>query len=280
MIGGDEATMFAYELKDGYQCYINSKNWDSTCLNSETDGLGGAEHDISKLGVRGNFVATTSFIQIDDDEAFDYLKTEGGFHRVQRVPYNSKMIQTSTANIELTPLFDSDLDRVGLFAKNIDKVVDYIQKSTDIKIEYFKKGSGAGGQNVNTGYTGRRVTFLPMNITAEAAIKDEYATLKECGMMLRAKAGSQIWEEREKLLLLDGTNLPKVFSRTDKIWSYNFPDKRIRDHRLGGETTVLGTNCDDWIASGEFDVFTVPLMEMREYEEFERRLGKAIASYT
>jgi len=81
------------------------------------------------------------------------------------------MIQTSTASIEVTPLFDSDSDGVGIFAKNIDKVVDYMQKSPDIKIEHFKKGSGAGGQNVNTGYTGRRVTFLPMNITAEAAIK-------------------------------------------------------------------------------------------------------------
>ena len=61
-IGGDEATMFANELKDGYQVYINSKNWDSTSLTSETDGLADV-HDVSKLGVRGNFVATTSFIQ-------------------------------------------------------------------------------------------------------------------------------------------------------------------------------------------------------------------------
>merc|ERR1712178_193901 len=122
--------MFANELKNGYQTYLENKGWENYTINDDTT-------DVSKIAHKGDDFATTSFIKVEDDEAFDYLKTEGGFHRVQRIPFNSKTIQTSTASLEVTPIFSTDSDGEGLFQKNLDKVVDYMQKSNDIKIDHF-----------------------------------------------------------------------------------------------------------------------------------------------
>merc|ERR1711879_942389 len=137
------------------------------------------------------------------------------------------------------------------FSNNQEKLVDYLQNSPEIKIEHFRKASGKGGQSVNTGNNARRITHLPTGIQAEGHKKLEYMALVEAGMILKEELLRFAFETRNAAL----TDRKVVsLDRSDKIRTYNYPQKRITDHRLPKKYEI-SNDCDTWISQGQFDHF-------------------------
>ena len=222
-VGGREAALFAADLYRMYTRFAQVRNWEIELLNSNPSDLGGLKEIVFE--VRGKGV-------------FSRLKFERGAHRVQRVPVTeaSGRIHTSTATVAVLPEADE---------------VDVQINSDDIRIDIFHAG-GHGGQNVNKVATAVRIVHIPSGTTA--VCQDERSQFKnrqKAMAILRAriyedeqrKRNSQITEERRAQV---GTG-----DRSEKIRTYNFPQDRVTDHRIGvtfhGIQRVLDGDIDDII---------------------------------
>jgi peptide chain release factor 1 len=203
--GGDEAGLFAADLFRMYSRYAQSKGWDVEIIDSNESGIGGFKEVTFEIRGKG---------------AFSRLKYERGVHRVQRVPVteSSGRIHTSTATVAVLP----EADEVEV---SIDP--------NDLKIDFYHS-RGAGGQNVNKVETAVRITHLPTGIVA--ACQDERSQLKnrmKAMAVLRArilnleqrKQHEEISEQRRSQV---GTG-----DRAEKVRTYNFPQDRVTDHRIG-----------------------------------------------
>ncbi len=218
--GGDEAALFAGDLFEMYQSYAASQGWKFEVMDANITGIGGYKEVT---------------IMITGDSVFSELKYESGAHRVQRVPSTESQgrVHTSTATVVVLP----EAEEVEL---------DLADK--DIRIDIYH-ASGAGGQHVNKTASAVRLTHIPTGIVV--AMQDERSQLKnreKAMKVLRARVYDQMVQESQSEYDANRKSAVGTGDRSERIRTYNFPQNRVTDHRIGLTIQKL-----DQILAGKVD---------------------------
>ena len=237
--GGEEAALFAGELLRMYGRFAEARRWKLSLAESSDTGLGGIKEAVA---------------MIEGDGAYSRLKYESGVHRVQRVPATetSGRIHTSAATVAVMPE-----------AEEVEVEVD----EKDLRIDRFCS-SGPGGQSVNTTYSAVRITYLPTGLVVSC--QDEKSQIQNKAKALRVlKARLKEAEERARDAERAADRRSKIGSgdRSEKIRTYNFPQGRVTDHRIGLTVHRLQS-----ILEGQLDLLLDPLIEHFQAERLKEEL--------
>ncbi|HEV2755473.1 MAG TPA: peptide chain release factor 1 [Actinomycetota bacterium] len=203
--GGDEAGLFAADLYRMYSRFAEQNRWKTEVLNSNETGVNGFKEITFAVKGKG---------------AYSRLKHEAGVHRVQRVPVteSSGRIHTSAAGVLVLPE-----------AEEVDVEID----PSDLKIDVYRS-SGPGGQSVNTTDSAVRIKHLPTGV--EVACQDEKSQLQnkaKAMRILRARLLQAKQEEQQRAAAEERKSQVRTGDRSERIRTYNFPDNRVTDHRIG-----------------------------------------------
>lgn len=229
--GGDEASLFAYEIAHMYERFVEGqKNWTWKTLYESTNDVGGYKE--------------ASF-EIHGRDVYKILRYETGVHRVQRIPATEKngRVHTSTASVAILP---------------IRKKTKIEINPTDLEMEYSRSG-GAGGQNVNKVETAVRLIHKPTGLDVRSTSERSQLANREKAMeILIAKIQMQKDEEEAKKYSSDRKSQIGTADRSEKIRTYNFPQDRVTDHRIkksfSGIPLIMEGKIDkilDSLANGE-----------------------------
>ncbi len=240
--GGDEAALFAGELFRMYSHYAESQRWRVEILESSPSSLGGLKEVVAA---------------IQGQKVYSKLKYESGVHRVQRVPATEQQgrIHTSAATVAVLPEADE-----------IDIKID----PKDIRIDTFCS-SGPGGQSVNTTYSAVRVTHIPSGLVVSQ--QDEKSQIKnkaKAFRVLRARLYEMEREKQHQQIAAERRGQIKTGDRSEKIRTYNYPQNRVTDHRIGLTLHQLTEVMD-----GKLAPFVDALMTHYEAERLKQELVEA-----
>ncbi len=236
--GGDEAGLFAADLFRMYSRFAESKGWRVELVDSNSTGVGGYKEIIA---------------QISGEKVYSELKYEGGVHRVQRVPKTEAQGRVHTSAVTLAILPEADDVEVNLQDK-------------DLNVEVMRAG-GPGGQSVNTTDSAVRITHLPTGMVV--ICRDEKSQHKNRAKALKVLKARLLELEREKqdqAITSQRRSMVGSGDRSEKIRTYNFPQNRVTDHRIG-----LTLHNLDRVIDGELS----PIIDaLRAYFQTEALKGK------
>jgi peptide chain release factor 1 len=221
---GDESALFASDLLRMYQRYAERHGWKTEIIDSTVTGLGGVKD--ATVAVKAGRGGTG---------AWSRLKYEGGVHRVQRVPVTESQgrIHTSAAGVLVTPEADP---------------VEVQVNDNDLKIDVFRS-SGPGGQSVNTTDSAVRITHLPTGIVVSCQNEKSQLQNKEQALrVLRSRLLAQAEAEADAKASAERKAQVRTVDRSERVRTYNFPENRISDHRVGYKAYNL-----DQVIDGDLD---------------------------
>jgi peptide chain release factor 1 len=240
--GGEEAALFAAEVLRMYTRYAEGRGWRVSLTDLNETGLGGVKEAVAL---------------IEGDGAYSRLKYESGVHRVQRVPATEASGRIHTSAVTVAVLPEAEEVEVQIAEK-------------DLRIDRFCS-SGPGGQSVNTTYSAIRITHLPTGIVVQC--QDERSQQQnrlKAMRILKARLLEIKQQEQEAQQAAERRSMVGSGDRSEKIRTYNFPQSRVTDHRIG-----LTTHRLQEILDGSLDHLLDPLIAQFHAERLERELASS-----